>query len=99
MSEKFLNTLFQETPPSLWERLTQEAGLNVEGEVWAFQPDPKKSLVQLFRVLHRSIDEAFALPMVRVLRFWYSAAAAGFVYSGVSLTSDLNGVPFWFLGD
>ena len=48
----------------------------MEGEVWAFQPDPKKSLVQLFRVVHRSIDDAFALPMVSTARRLYLGTAA-----------------------
>ena len=36
----------------------------LDSEPWIFKPNPKKSLVQLFRILHKNIDKTFAEPMV-----------------------------------
>ena len=40
---------------------------------WLFHPSPTKSLVQLFEILHTSINEAFSTPMVsKSCRKWWS---------------------------
>ncbi len=53
----------QESPPTRWDKLVEAADL--ASEPWIFKPNPKKSLVQLFHILHKNIDETFAQPMVR----------------------------------
>ncbi len=36
----------------------------LSGVPWLYHPAPRKSLVQLFHALHKSVDSTFALPMV-----------------------------------
>ena len=57
----------QVPPPSLFDKIVQTAELDHSTTAWLFQPVAGKSLVQLFHMLHQSIDKAFALPMVSIL--------------------------------
>ncbi len=54
--------ILQKSPPKMWDKLVERADLL--SEPWLFHPDPKKSLIQLFNILHKHIDDTFSQLMV-----------------------------------
>lgn len=59
--------------------------LSLEDVTWLFQPRPKKSLVQLFHALHKSIDVAFAMPLVSLSHCYISVYLSLVLYATVSI--------------
>ena len=75
-------TIHKERPPSLLEKIIEDAKLDLKNIPWMFVPNKKKSLVQLFHSLHGSIDTMFAMPMVSASRsFCYQAYLFSHFYS------------------